>query len=279
MSTLYDRFVPYCVRHRRNVHLQKQPDVIIIASYLWAIQEGCRTASSIYRAIRHSLFPNDFPERSRFCRICQNLSQSIQRMRYFMVSSLCEISSFGLIDSFPCALCHPIRNLRASLLSEVANIGYNATKKIHYYGVKFSVLVSDRGFPLDYVVTSASVYDSQVAFELVEHSSIPLIYGDKGYIDKQVKKELANCGITLISQLRRNMADYSWFENYKISRLRKPIETVFSSLEQFGIENLRCRNLRALQFRVEAILLIYSLMLENSQNEFGLSLKYSKAYA
>ena len=173
----------------------------------------------------------------------------------------------------------PSVNLRASLLSEVANIGYNATKKIHYYGVKFSVLVSDRGFPLDDVVTSASVYDSQVAFELLEHSSIPLIYGDKGYIDKQVKKELANCGITLISQLRKNMADYSWFENYKISRLRKPIETVFSSLEQFGIENLRCRNLRALQFRVEAILLIYSLMLENSQNEFGLSLKYSKAYA
>lgn len=200
-------------------------------------------------------------------------------MRYFMVSSLSETSSFGLIDSFPCALCHPIHNLRASLLSEVANIGSNAAKKIHYYGVKFSVLVSDRGFPLDDVVTSASVYDSQVAFELLEHSSIPLIYGDKGYIDKQVKKELANCGIPLISQLRKNMADYSWLENYKISRLRKPIETVFSSLEQFGIENLRYRNLRALQFRVEAILLIYSLMLENSQNEFGLSLKYSKAYA
>lgn len=169
MSTLYDRFVPYCVRHQRNVHSQKQPDVVIIASYLWAIQEGCRTASAIYRAIRHSLFPNDFPERSRFCRICQNLSQSIQRMRYFMVSSLSETSSFGLIDSFPRALCHPIRNLRASLLSEAANIGYNATKKIHYYGVKFSVLVSDRGFPLDDVVTSASVYDSQVAFELLEH--------------------------------------------------------------------------------------------------------------
>ncbi|MGT2894084.1 IS982 family transposase, partial [Streptococcus downei] len=49
VSTLYDRFVPYCVRHRRNVHSQKQPDVVIIASYLWAIQEGCRTASAIYR--------------------------------------------------------------------------------------------------------------------------------------------------------------------------------------------------------------------------------------
>lgn len=75
------------------------------------------------------------------------------------------------------------------------------------------------------------------------------------------------------------MADYSWFKNYKISRLRKPIETVFSSLELFGIECLRYRNLRTLKFRVEAILLIYSLMLETSQMEFGVSLKYSRAYA
>ena len=75
------------------------------------------------------------------------------------------------------------------------------------------------------------------------------------------------------------MTDYSWFENYKISRLRKPIETVFSSLEQFGIEQLRCRNLQALKFRVEAILLTYSLMLETSQDRFGGYLNYSLAYA
>ncbi|MDY3824038.1 MAG: hypothetical protein SOZ69_04365 [Streptococcus sp.] len=46
--TLYKRFVPDKVRDRRNVHLQKQSDVVIIASYLWTIQEGCRTASNIY---------------------------------------------------------------------------------------------------------------------------------------------------------------------------------------------------------------------------------------
>ncbi|MER0123051.1 hypothetical protein ABPH35_05410 [Streptococcus sp. ZJ93] len=68
--TLYNRFVPAKVRHRRNVHLQKQPDTVIIASYRWVIEEGCQTASAIYRAIRHNLFPDNFPERSRFCRIC-----------------------------------------------------------------------------------------------------------------------------------------------------------------------------------------------------------------
>lgn len=79
-------------------------------------------------------------------------------MHYFMVSDICQNCSFGLIDSFPCALCQPIRNLRATLLSDVANIGYNATKKLHYYGLKFSVLVSDTGFPIDYVVTLVAAY-------------------------------------------------------------------------------------------------------------------------
>ncbi|GET73652.1 transposase [Streptococcus dysgalactiae subsp. equisimilis] len=224
--TLYRHFVPNDIRNRRNIHLQKQSDVILIASYLWALQEGCRTASAIYRAIRHNFFPDNFPERSRFCRICQNLAQSIQRMHYFMVSDICQNCSFGLIDSFPCALCQLIRNLRATLLSDVANIGYNATKKLHYYGLKFSVLVSDTGFPIDYVVTLAAVYD-----------------GDKGYVDQTTKEVLEHYVIHLISQLRKNMANYSSFENHNISRLRKPIETVFSSLEQFGIEGLRSRNL------------------------------------
>lgn len=276
--TLYERFVPAEVRHRRNIHLQKQSDAVIIASYLWAIQEGCRTASAIYRAIRHNLFPDNFPERSRFYRICQNLAQSIQRMRYFMVLDLCQTCSFGLIDSFPCVLCQPVRNLRATLLSEVADIGYNATKNMHYYGLKFSVLVSDSGFPIDYVVTPASVSDGKVAFELLKTSPVSVIYGDKGYVDKQVKSDLSQYGIQLISQLRTNMMGYSWFDNDRISRLRKPIETVFSNLEHFGIECLRCRDLQALKFRTEAILLNYSLMLESSHNECGISLKYSHAY-
>ncbi len=88
----------------------------------------------------------------------------------------------------------------------------------------------------------------------------------------EIKAELADCGIQLISQLRKNMMGYSWLENYKISRLKKPSETVFSSLEQFGIESLRCRNIQALKFKTEAILLIYSLLLKSSHIDFGISL-------
>lgn len=279
VGELYEKYVPKSIRFRKNVHLQIQPDVILLSSYTWALQQGCKSANAIYRAIRTNLFPESFPERSRFCRICQNLSQTIQLIRYYFVNSIVNECEFGIIDSFPCALCKPIRNCRAKLLESVANIGFNATKQIHYYGIKFSVVVGNNGFPINYVVTPASIHDNQIAYELLTSSPFSIVYADKGYVDQPLKEKLLMCGIKLITQLRENMSNYSKFENYKIWRLRKPIETVFSSLEQFGIEDLRCRNLYALKFKVEAILLTYSLLLHQSQNENGFSLKYSLAYA
>ena len=279
VGELYEKYVPKSIRFRKNVHLQIQPDVILLSSYTWALQQGCKSANAIYRAIRTNLFPESFPERSRFCRICQNLSQTIQLIRYYFVNSIVNECEFGIIDSFPCALCKPIRNCRAKLLESVANIGFNATKQIHYYGIKFSVVVGNNGFPINYVVTPASIHDNQIAYELLTSSPFSIVYADKGYVDQPLKEKLLMCGIKLITQLRENMSNYSKFENYKIWRLRKPIETVFSSLEQFGIEDLRCRNLYALKFKVEAILLTYSLLLHQSQTENGFSLKYSLAYA
>lgn len=89
--TLYEQFVPHEVRNRRNIHLQKQSDVVVIASYLWAIQEGCQTASAIYRVIRHNLFPDNFPERSRFCRICQNLAKYSAYALFYSLRSLSNL--------------------------------------------------------------------------------------------------------------------------------------------------------------------------------------------
>lgn len=138
-----------------------------------------------------------------------------------MTLALCQVCSFGLIDSFPCALYQPNHNLSASLLSEVADISYNDTKKVHYYGIKFSVLINDRGFPIDCVVTPASVSDGMVAFELLENNPFSVIYEDMGYVDKQAKPHLSQSGIQPIAQLRKHMVDYSWFDNYRHSVLEQ----------------------------------------------------------
>ncbi len=42
----------------------------------------------------------------------------------------CQIYSFGIDQHLFCSPCQPIRNMRGTLLSEMLDISYNATKKI-----------------------------------------------------------------------------------------------------------------------------------------------------
>ena len=90
------------------------------------------------------------------------------------------------IHPIPLPLCKPIRKRRATLLSEIADIGYNATKKEHYYGVKLSIFITELGFSVNYVVSAASVHDIQMVKTLAQTTPSPQIIWDKGYLSVSV---------------------------------------------------------------------------------------------
>ncbi|MGF1919661.1 IS982 family transposase, partial [Enterococcus faecalis] len=68
-----------------------------------------------------------FLSHSRYNRLSANLNKALKIIRYEYVKSLDNQSRYAVIDSFPRPLCLAIRNRRAKLFSEIANIGYNAT--------------------------------------------------------------------------------------------------------------------------------------------------------
>lgn len=41
-----------------------------------------------------------------------------------------------IIDSFPLSLCQPVRNHRAHVFNELADIGFNSSKHLWLYGFK-----------------------------------------------------------------------------------------------------------------------------------------------
>lgn len=275
VTDLYKKYVPSSVQNRRNVSLQKQSDTVIIACVLWTLMQEHKNQTAAYRAICSHLFNENFPERSRFCRICQNLSFVIKLIRFHFIQELTVGTDLVIVDSIPCPLCKAIRNRRATLLSEIADIGYNATKKEHYYGVKLSFFVTESGFPVNYVVSAALVHDIHMVKTLVQTSPFPQIIGDKGYLSKDLKNELAEDGITLMIPMRKNMVGADKVDNRLLGKLRKAIETVFSNLESLGIQAFNSRSYQAFKFRLESLLLVYALMLEKAKQRFGNTLRYS----
>ena len=85
-----------------------------------------------------------------------------------------------IIDSFPLTLCQSICNHRVKIFNSLADIGYNASKRLWFYGFKVYMLVSLSGYILNYVITPAFVHDSRAVDDLLEDCRQPFILGDLG---------------------------------------------------------------------------------------------------
>ncbi|WP_429976049.1 transposase [Enterococcus sp. DIV0086] len=124
---------------------------------------------------------SDFSSCSRYSKICDNLNNVLKIIHYKYVKSLDNQATYAIIDSFPCSLSATIRNRRAKLFSEVENIGYNAAKELYYYGFKISLSVDSKGSPLSYGVSSASIHDVNMAYDLVGQAPNKQMLADKIY--------------------------------------------------------------------------------------------------
>ncbi|MGF1919659.1 transposase, partial [Enterococcus faecalis] len=69
------------------------------------------------------------------------------------------------------------------------------TKELYYYGFKISLSVDSKGFPIAYEVTSASVHDVNMAYDLVEQAPNKQTLADKGYVSEKVKQDCHAIGV------------------------------------------------------------------------------------
>lgn len=238
---------------------------------IWGIMMGFPTQISTYHAVCAFLYPDDFPSHSRYNRLSANLKVALKIILYEYVKSLNNQPRYAVIDSFPCPLCATIRNRRAKLFFEVANIGYNATKELYYYGFKVSLSVDSKGFPIAYEVTSASVHDVNMAFNLVEQVPNKQTLA----VSEKLKQSCNAIGVDLWTPPKKNQKSNEKVDNSLLGKFRKKVETVISSLSSLGIQKFKSRSLAGFDARLEAILLTYSFMLEKAQTIISGTLRYS----
>ncbi|HEL2218693.1 TPA: IS982 family transposase [Streptococcus suis] len=254
----YHNYCPDSFKHRRNVGLVKVSDESILVLLLLQAELGMTSQRHFY-TICH-LFPcGQLLERSRFNRRSKQLIWLVQLIRKAM-SEILPSDKLAIIDSFPLSLCQPVRNHRVTIFKGVADIGYNASKHLWFYGFKVHMLVTLSGFILNYVVTPASVHDIKVVYELLEGCKQSVILGDLGYLSSELKKDLEQEGYHLWPPFRKNMTGAEEHNNWKVMAMRRTIETRFSELcRLFDIEHTLTRSLAGLQLRMEQIILAHNL--------------------
>jgi len=278
VKRVYDVVIPIEIRQRRNIDLQKQQDVVIIAVCILGKMLGFTSERSWHSFVKANLFHGKpFPERSRYHRCCRQLTQVIKRIRNELVQKSPEDTNYSIIDSVPLPLCRNARIPRVRKMKDIADRGYCASKKEYYYGLKGSFQVTAEGFVTNYVISKASTHDVKVTEELIEPYPHSYILADKGYVSLPLRDQLKeNLGVHLLAQPKSNSKrPFSKSLSKLVSSKRKQIETLFSGLiDVFHLTRIRAMSSIGFELALECILLAHTLLVHSAISSHGNGMRW-----
>ena len=143
---------------------------------------------------------------------------------------------------------------------EGATYGHNPSKKQTYFGYKAHVKTTTSGFILSYEVTPANV-DDRVALPDIVDERDRVIFADKGYVSKELEKNLKEQGQMLLALKRKNAKEnFSKELRQLIFKIRRRIETTFSQLTcQLNTERVLAKSFYGLKTRLMSKFLAYNI--------------------
>ena len=193
---------------------------------------------------------------SRFNRRVHQLSDWLR----LILDSLCVLATTGnafIIDSMPLPVCRRVRASRCKKVKGLAYCGYCAAKKERFYGYRLHLICNAEGIPVTFRIWPAFFHDINPAEELLtDLPPFSRVAADKGYISAPLAaRVLANSGVTLIAQRRKNMTPLPETDAEFIRSHRHRIETLNSQLEAMGTQRLHARTVDGFFIKVHAALL------------------------
>jgi hypothetical protein len=196
----------------------------------------------IFYVQRH--MQDDFPQTVSYNRFVE-LSQSVVMPMAIFLKTCClgKCTGISFIDSTPIRVCKNKRIKCNKVFKDTATVGQSTVG--WFYGFKLHIVINDKGEILNFAITQANVDDRDpLKNEGFLKNVFGKLFGDKGYISKQLVEILFIDGVQLVTGIRNNMKNCLMSMNDKIMlRKRSVIETVNDELKNIcQVEHSRHRS-------------------------------------
>lgn len=197
----------------------------------------------IYYVQKH--MQDDFPNTVSYNRFTELMQSNILPLTMFLQTCcLGKCTGISFIDSTPIRVCKNKRIKRNKVFKDIAQVGKSTMG--YFYGFKLHIVINDKGEILSFTITQANVDDREpLKNENFLKNIFGKLFGDKGYISKELTKILFVDGIHLITSIRNNMKNSLMNMCDKINlRKRSVIETVNDELKNMcQVEHSRHRSI------------------------------------
>jgi hypothetical protein len=141
-----------------------------------------------------------------------------------------------VLDSLPVMLARGGHAFTATVARETADVGYCASKKQYFHGVRLHVLGQRRSgqlpCPQQIWLREASCHDLRGLKEEALALPTTTLFGDSAYADSALQEQLAAQGTSLRTPKKKpkgkELSPAEKYYNRCVSRLRQPIESLFN---------------------------------------------------
>lgn len=187
---------------------------------------------------------SEFPETVSYNRFVELQKKAAVPMGVFLKTCcLGSCTGVSFIDSTPVRACHIKREKQNKVFKGAATKGQCSLG--WFFGFKLHLIINDRGEILDFMFTQANVDDREPLKNENFHKRIfGKLFGDKGYLGKDLFEQLFVDGVHLVTKIRKNMKNSLMHLHDKIMlKKRAIIESVNDQLKNIcQIEHTRHRS-------------------------------------
>ncbi len=206
---------------------------------------GVRTFKKFYLDYVRLHLKDCFPKTVSYNRMVELCTESmLPLMAYLKTQGTGHCSGISFIDSTPLRVCHNRRIHSHKVFNGLAQRGQCSMG--WFFGFKLHIVTNDSGQIIDLLITSGNNDDrTPLRMKNFIKKLWGKLYGDKGYIGKELFESLFSNGIHLVTKLKKNMKTKLLTPMYDVIMLRKRaiVETIIDQLKNiFQIEHSRYRS-------------------------------------
>jgi hypothetical protein len=241
-------------KRRRQCSLSHSEIITILVFYH---QSGYKTFKWFYEKYVCKNMTQEFPKLVSYNRFIELIPDILIPLTFFMQSRCKKGNGIAFVDSTPLRVCDNLRISRHKTFKGEAERGKSSTG--WFYGFKLHLVVDDCGDILSFQITRGNVDDRTPVPTLLKNF-VGKVFGDRGYISKELQELLATNDVELITTLRKNMKPrvLAAFDKLLL-RKRSIIETINDQLKNiFDLEHSRHRSLTNYMINIVSCLVAYS---------------------
>lgn len=204
-------------------------------------QSGYKNFKSYYLQYVIKNLQHQFPKLVSYNRFVELMSSVIELLTVYLVSKFGKNTGISYIDSTPIQVCKPKRMSKNKVFKGIATKGKSTIG--WFFGFKLHIIINECGELLAINFSKANVDDRTPVLKMAK-KILGKLFGDKGYISKELTQLLLKNGVQLITGIKKNMKNKLLPILDKILlRKRAIIETVNDQLKNISdIEHSRHRS-------------------------------------